>query len=877
MPESGNPELPRDLADAAMLAEWLDTASERCIDAARADARAGLAAAAGLSAACDALSAGLAGELFPPDGEWLLLALGEWAGGELAPEGPLRAVLLCPEKDVGALTPPATVLFARLGLTDISGEVWSLERVASRLSEERSAAAELLPCRVLAGSGSMAVRWQEVLNSAVIRWGRQLVDDAVAELLARHGREGGSVCRLEPDLLLNPGGLADCRAVRWIEDVLETAGLAEYRSGRGLLEEEDFEDLREAASFLAGCRIVLHGLAGEAASRLDRAHQVRLAAALSYRSGPEIDAAGLLMRDVLRAMRRVYRIVKVVVAQYEETRGWGSRRKTVDRRRPLGSDFIRIGKRIYLSRPDLFEGRGAGLRMMHGFHKAASARLGFSQEFLKRVSDNLYMVDDEVRESAEAAGLFREILATRGGAAEVLRAMHESGFLGAYIPEFSEIDCLVTGETNQEYTVDEHTLMAVASLERAEVEGLPGVERAGELAAGLPMGLVKLAALLHAIGKSRGAAGFASRGAVMVPRIARQLGLDEREARMLVFLTEQQMLLEDVAGARMTTDERLLAELVETIGEAEYLDALYLCSVADLATLRPAQAPRLRAEQLAALYRRLYARLAARPARGRGKLAEEVTALLGEGELRGELEGHLEQVPERYLLEVSAADCALHLGLLRDMGCDQVAVDWSRRKGHVHVWVLGPDRPRRISQIAGACLCAGASIVSARAYTRSDGIIIDQFDLVPASDSAAEGSDSFWNSAAGTIREVLTDGSSEFRVPSSGLQNQETGVPVPNPKPGTRNPEPRLSFDNRISADYSVLDVQCPDRVGLLYALCAGIADAGADIAFAKINTIADVAQDVFYVTIASAKVTGREDQRRIRSAINEELRKLAG
>jgi [protein-PII] uridylyltransferase len=96
-------------------------------------------------------------------------------------------------------------------------------------------------------------------------------------------------------------------------------------------------------------------------------------------------------------------------------------------------------------------------------------------------------------------------------------------------------------------------------------------------------------------------------------------------------------------------------------------------------------------------------------------------------------------------------------------------------------------------------------------------------------------------------------------------------------EPGTRNAEPRVSFDNRISADYTVLDVQCPDRVGLLYALSAGISDAGADIAFAKINTVGGVAQDVFYVTIGGAKITGREDQRRVRSAINSELRKLAG
>jgi len=874
MADPQSPAPPADPSDARAAADWLEAARERCVDAARAEVRSGLEAAGALSAAVDRLAAAAAGEFLPAGGGWVLLALDEWGGGELFPESPLRALLLVPEGALGGIARAAAKLFAALGPAGVSGETRSLEEVVASLEAGRPALARFTSSRPLAGRAEAVSAWREQLSSAVKASGRRLVDDAVAELLERHESEGGSVCRLEPDLVRNPGGIADCRAVQWIENVLEVAGLAEYRSGRGLLEEEDFEDLRDARSFLSGCRIVLHGLAGEPAERLDRSHQVRLAAALAYRSGEEIDASGLLMRDAFRQMRVVYRIVKVVVAQYEETRGWGSRRKAVDRRRPLGRDFTRIGRRIYLSRPDLFEGRGAGLRMMRGFHKAAGARLEFSQEFLKRVSDNLYMVGEEVRESEEAAWLFREILAVRGGAADVLRAMHESGFLGAYLPEFSEIDCLVTGESDQEYTVDEHTLMALATLEQAEVAGLPGAEKSTELAAALPMDLLKLAALVHAIGKSRGASGFASRSAVMVPRIAMQLRLDERQAHMLVFLTEHQMLLEDVAGSRMTSDERLLGELVETIGEAEYLDGLYLASLADLAALSPGSAPALRGQQLAALYGRLAARLAARPARSRGRLAEEVAGLLGEVASQEELEAHLRLVPERYYLEVSPRDCLLHLELVREVQAGRVAVDWSRRKGHVHVWVLGPDRPRRISQIAGAVLCAGASIVSARAYTRSDGIIIDQFDLVPAGRATSEESDAFWSSAAETIREVLSaeeglGGRSRLAVLLEGALT-DCGA-----EPGTPKTEPRVSFDNRISADYTVVDVQCPDRAGLLYALCAGISDAGADIAFAKINTVRGVAQDVFYVTTGGAKVTGREDQRRVRAAINEELRKL--
>ena len=46
-----------------------------------------------------------------------------------------------------------------------------------------------------------------------------------------------------------------------------------------------------------------------------------------------------------------------------------------------------------------------------------------------------------------------------------LRAMQESGALAAALPEWRHIECLVVRDFYHRYTVDEHTLVAIASLE----------------------------------------------------------------------------------------------------------------------------------------------------------------------------------------------------------------------------------------------------------------------------------------------------------------------------------------------------------------------------------------------------------------------------
>ncbi|HOX06898.1 MAG TPA: hypothetical protein PK280_10890 [Planctomycetota bacterium] len=863
--------------DLVAVREWLAAERERAVDAARAEPRSGLKAAAGYSAALDDLLGALARRLPGAGGGLALAALGDWAWRLATPHGPVEGAFLAAAtaaggtgaagSDEAAAAVEELAMFlgdagldCRLTLRAAGERVWPVDGDASEC-------AAAVVARLAWGDAALFGRFRAELSAALPQRLRAWTEAVVAAALGRHSREGGSACRSQPDLAENPGGLGDYLAVEWLEAARRLAG----EPGRGLLAEEDLEEAREAAGLLAGCRIVAHGLAGSRADRLDYELQGRLAAALGYRPGEDLGAAALLMRDVFTALRAVARALRAAAPEYEEESSWGGRRKAaMDRRRSVAGDFTRIGSRLYLARPDLFEGRDGGLHMLQGFAAAARARLALSQEFLKRVRDNLYAAGDDLRGSAEAAGLFREILRSRAGAAPVLRAMHESGLLGAYLPEFAGIDCLTTTDVYHEYTVDEHSLMAAAALDAAE-RAAPGTpELAAALCSQIPaMDVVKLAALLHDVGKAKAGSGHEERAGVMLPRIAKQLRLAEDEARLLIFLVENHQLLANAAGSRLTTEDKLLSDLAEGIGEGARLDALYLVTWADLSAVGGTPLAAWRSEQLAALHGRLSARLSARPARGRGRLAEELRAALPDR--TAALEEHLSKVPERYLLEVSPEEAALHIRLLEEMAAERersggaaepVAVDFHRRASHVHFWVLGPDRPRRFSQIAGAFLAAGASIFGARAYTRSDGVIIDQFDVVDAAAPDSGGTDEFWRAAAATVREVLSGRADLAGLVAAARRHTSGAAPV------RRDVPARVTFDNAVSADYTVIDVSCADRVGLLYDLCAALSDSGADIAFAKIATEGGVATDCFYAKLGDGKITGREDMGRIRSAL---------
>jgi [protein-PII] uridylyltransferase len=83
----------------------------------------------------------------------------------------------------------------------------------------------------------------------------------------------------------------------------------------------------------------------------------------------------------------------------------------------------------------------------------------------------------------------------------------------------------------------------------------------------------------------------------------------------------------------------------------------------------------------------------------------------------------------------------------------------------------------------------------------------------------------------------------------------------------------KVTLDNQLSDTHTVIEVKCPDRVGLLYLITRTLSREGLDIGSARIATEIDQAFDAFYVTDRQGRKV--EDPRatdRIREALEEAL-----
>ncbi len=807
-----------------------------------------------------------------------LLAMGSYGRGEPVPYSDLDLLVLYQHMERERMETLTGLLFRPLwdaGLTlghAVRTPSDCLEKLEGHDEDENAleSATALLEARFIAGDAVLANLFlKRDLPDFFRRRGRPFVEAKIEEASSRHRRQGDSVYRTQPNLKDSPGALRDYQLALWIDRASHLSGHLPRLSDRPLVTDETIREAREGHERILTFRIALHSLCGRKQDVLDFAMQQSLAEELNYQPKDDLRSSERLLRDYFSAATAIHRLADTVIRRYREEQAIAAQDIERLRRRPVDGQFTRVGDLLYLARADALTGPDWLEVAFRGCLNASRLGVGLSQEIREGIRLRLPELGNQERSSPEAAKLFRALLQRRMNVASVLRIMRDVGLLGAYIPEFGQIQGLAINDILHDFTVDEHTLFALEYVDRLFLstafsdrfrrEALDRMETPE---------LLRLALLCHDLGKSRGGAGHSKRGALMIPALAVRLGLNEAETRALLLLVEHHLSLSNVSNRRDTGDGAVLNDLAAKVQTREMLDLLYLLTCADSTAVGQGSFPMWKDELLGELYLQLAAVLApdeASPEAHRASLLEKLTATAATDAERDQAWVHCERVPPRYLVEVSVDEARLHLRLVARMKDEhrEAAAAIQGVGDLVDVWVATTDRPRRFAQICGAFLGAGVNVVSAIAYTRSDGLILDHFRVSLSSAfgvPTGEPRGAFWERVAHDIEEAL-EGRGGFQEKLENARRRIPRVPLI-----SRRVEPEVRLDNQVSERYTVIDVVCGDRIGLLYGLARAIGDLHCDIHFAKIDTQQGLATDVFYVSeVGGGQVLDMEKANNIR------------
>jgi [protein-PII] uridylyltransferase len=734
------------------------------------------------------------------------VAVGGYGRGELSPHSDIDLLVLVPKRPATSTDDLKRMLYPFWDAGwQVGHAVLTPAEAIARCERDIDAATSLLFARRAAGDEDL---FEELLDRRR-RWTRKEAKKLVRRIMEstseRHRNVDRAGWALAPDIKEDVGGLRDAHALAWLEAVAEIS--------------VPHDEIVQGAELLTAVREALHGLNPRKIDRLRLDLQSSVARRLGLEGG---DGRDELMSQVHSAARTIeYRSRLAADAIAQKVLG-GPRRSGSTRLLGRG---LRIDEGLlHLEGDD--RGIGACLKLLevhsaHG-HRIARPTLEAIEKAFDRPPLERW---DEVTRVA-----FVEVL--KGPyASRSLELLDHVGGWPVLLPEMANIRGRAQHDPYHRYTVDGHSFLAVAHVTRAVAEDDVATGAATELR---DVDSAYIGALLHDIGK-----GSDEDHSVAGERLAHaavmRMGLSPSQLEDIPILVRQHLLLADTATRRDLDDGIVIEKTAKSIGTAQRLRQLYIITVADGLATGPAAWSDWKATLVRELYRKTLIALETGEVPRRSNAVTRAHQIESyEPSLAGRAEGVLATLPPSYLDSVSVPDMVDEIRLLlQTPGSGEVRyrIDDSSEAGQTVITICTRDRPGTLARAAGVFALNRISVLRAQAYSTSDGFALERF-VAQAPEQASWADFEKDLAAAYSGRLAL-----EAHVERKARDYRPAG-PI----------APTVDVIPDASTDSTVVEVRCPDALGLLFAITSGLSDLDLDIHVAKIDTLGSRVVDVFYV-----------------------------
>jgi [protein-PII] uridylyltransferase len=787
-----------------------------------------------------------------------LFATGGYGRGELNPHSDLDILVVVSEHQLQPWMRKVYEEFNTL-LWDtgfkVGGAMRSLPELERIIGHDFVTATASTEQRCLWGDQSIQAEMRCLLGRFRQRRAKAFLSYKVEELRGRHSKAGASLFRMEPDLKTNPGCLRDLQLLMNISWTLCGERLLRGLSIIDGMERDDIGALYQANDLLLRLRSLQHFHHGRAQDVWTLRDQLRCARHLGYSGASRLRAVEVMMRDYYRLVRRVVQLVDLTVSHLDHHGYLGRNPVLIKSRRPLTKAFCTVRGQVYCSDQMVWQRPALCREILKMARAAQQSGVRFSYVLGRSMRANMSTITNAELCNPENGRLFMEILGDCHHLQAILTDLHDAEFLGTMVPEFGNITCLMQFDSYHTYTIDQHTLFAVGNLEqlwRGQLQGLPDMKRM--LRHHVRRDLLTLALLMHDVGKYMGR-GHSERGAVMVHQVARRLGLSEDDAECLYFLVRHHTDLSVASRSRDISDPVFLAGLAELIGNQFRLDMLYLLTYCDTVAVAPDILTGWQEQLLSDLYELLTETMAQAEPHSRPGIRARFQRALIESDI-DEAKAHawLLVLPDAYFYQAQSEEAVGHFRLCADPDQDRLGMHWDEDQGSVILDLILPDRTGSFAQACAVLSGRGLDIEDACIWSIDRHRALCRLRLEAVRYAEAD-KDHFWRGVHEHLAKALQE-------PQHANQQLDARRQRERYQPSAADSgfnDPSVKVDQRSSQEYSILDVQERDDVGLLSRLCHIIAENGCSIGFASITTRGDVALDVFYVQRDGQKLSDAE------------------
>ncbi len=800
-----------------------------------------------------------------------LVAVGGYGRGDLHPRSDVDILVLLGEELTESQRSELSDFVTDLwdsGL-EIGHSVRSVSQCRDEAVKDLTVATTLMESRLLSGPEALYGRLNDAIAGDQIWPSTEFFQAKRAEQIQRHHRYDDTAYKLEPNVKGSPGGLRDIQMIGWVAKRHFGADTLDELVHHKFLTPGQLVRLQAGQEFLWKIRYALHMMTGRREDRLLFDHQTKLAKVMGYEDASYTLAVEQLMQRYYRTVMDLSRLNEMLLQLFEEAILMDPEAEPV----PL-NDRFQVKNGFLQTADDAVFARdpSALLEIFLVLQQNPEIR-GVSAWTVGLIKRNLHLIDEEFRQNPRNHRLFLSILRAEEGVTHELRRMNLYGVLGLYIPSFGRIVGRMQYDLFHAYTVDEHTLFVVSNLRRFALrrfnEEYPKCSRIMQSLE--KPEIIYLAGLFHDIAKGRGG-DHSELGAVDAEAFCLEHGMGAYDARTVAWLVRQHLLLSMTAQKKDLGDPDVINEFAGIVGDQAHLDYLYLLTVADVRGTNP----KLWNSWKATLFHDLY-QLTSRALRGglenpidRDQLIfetkQEARQLLLDAKVsESSIDDTWKLLTEDYFLRYRPGEIAWHTEILADSDpySEYGFVDVRKQdNGEGLEAVLYTPRQKRTFALVTAFLAElGMTIVDARIVPLAIPFSIDTYIFMQADRSIEidEG-------RIAKIRRVLT------RVLTTTDDSDISVTRRASRQVRMFSTRTAVHFNQDNARRRTIMEIVAPDQPGLLSQIGQTFIELDINIENAKILTIGERAEDVFYVMDSNENQLDEALCERLRTRLIERL-----
>ncbi len=781
-----------------------------------------------------------------------LVAVGGYGRGELHLYSDIDLLILIPSDS--HQTHQETIAKFLTFLWDVGLEVGHATRDIQdcmRVIDELSIVTNMLESRLIIGPERIFNQMKNVIKLS--DWSSQsFLVEKQKEQQNRHRRFANSAYNLEPNIKESPGGLRDIQTVTWVAkwyfDVDTLFGLV----ASDYLSNDEYEILKTSQLFLWRVRFALHVIANRREDRLAFQYQKQVAEMLGYAEGDSMAVEGF-MKDYYQTVTKVGRLNDILL-QLLEDRILNS--QTLNSRFKISYGYIHAcHDRVFVENPSAF----IEVFLLIAKH---SYVCGIRAGTLRQMQYNLDLLDQHYHQKRNNNRLFIELLQQGQGVNKALKLMNRYGVLERYIPAFGKISGLMQYDLFHAFTVDQHTLFVVRNLRRFFVsEFAHEFNLCSEVATKIKKPeLLLLGGLFHDIAKGRGG-DHAELGMQDAKEFCQSHRLNSADTNLVVGLVKRHLLMSGVSQKQDIDDPIVIKNFADAIGSLEFLNYLYLLTVADIRATKDDLWNNWKDALLKKLFNQTkqyfgnkVAILPSNSQRSKTNKSHIMQAAIAQGLDMVLVDAVLEQLPEDYYLRHDLDDVLWHLSLQLNKNLPEILVSSKISDSNVvDIFILCQDFKGLFFNLVSVVEKMGMDIVDAKILTTKNGQAYNTISILQ-NDNLAE------LDFHQLIKEALIAPESDVSKPIQQLSHKYF------------DHKTHIKFGENKKWQLSQLEINTLDRVGVLSNIAYVLYQLDVSLVNARVATLGGRVEDVFYIHNDQGKPLNKAQQSVLKKALVERL-----